>query len=74
MNKALTILPALTGIVPNEHVEDGRTPTRVAADPIQPASGSIMLNSSTDWRGWQSCGGRVIGPAASALGASAKFD
>jgi hypothetical protein len=33
MNKALTILPAATGIVPNEHVEDGRTPTRVAADP-----------------------------------------
>jgi hypothetical protein len=33
MNKAFAILPAATGIVPNEHVEDGRTPTRVAADP-----------------------------------------
>jgi hypothetical protein len=33
MNNAFTILPAATGIVSNEHVEDGRTPTRVAADP-----------------------------------------
>jgi hypothetical protein len=33
MNKALAILPGATGIFPNEHVEDGRTPTRVAADP-----------------------------------------
>jgi len=33
MNKALTILPAATGIVSNEHGEDGRMPTRIAADP-----------------------------------------
>jgi hypothetical protein len=33
MNKAFAILSAATGIVPNEHAEDGRTPTRVAADP-----------------------------------------
>jgi hypothetical protein len=32
MNKAFAILPAATDIIPNEHVEDGRTPTRVAAD------------------------------------------
>jgi hypothetical protein len=31
MNNAF-VLPAATGFVPNEHVEDGRTPTRVAAD------------------------------------------
>jgi hypothetical protein len=33
MNKTLTIPPAVTGIVPNEHVEDGRTPPSVAAGP-----------------------------------------
>jgi hypothetical protein len=33
MNKALTIMPAAAGIVPNEHVEDGRTPPSVEADP-----------------------------------------
>jgi hypothetical protein len=33
MNEALAILPAATGIVSKEDVEDGRTPTRVAADP-----------------------------------------
>jgi hypothetical protein len=33
MNKAFAILPAVTGIIPNEHVEDGPMPTRVAADP-----------------------------------------
>jgi hypothetical protein len=33
MNKVFTILPAVRGIVSNEHVEDGRTPTRVGADP-----------------------------------------
>jgi hypothetical protein len=33
MNKALTILPAATSIVSDEHVEDGRMPTTVAADP-----------------------------------------
>jgi hypothetical protein len=33
MNEALPILPAATGIVSNEHVEDGRMPTRIAADP-----------------------------------------
>jgi hypothetical protein len=33
MNETLTIMPAATGIVPNEHVEGGRTPTRAAADP-----------------------------------------
>jgi hypothetical protein len=33
MSKAFAILPAATGIVPNDHVEVGRTPTGVAADP-----------------------------------------
>jgi hypothetical protein len=33
MNEAFANLPAATGIVPNDHVEVGRTPTRVAADP-----------------------------------------
>jgi hypothetical protein len=33
MNEAFANLPAATGIVPNDHVEVGRTPTRVAVDP-----------------------------------------
>jgi hypothetical protein len=33
MNKALTILPAATGIFSDEHTEDGRMPTTLTADP-----------------------------------------
>jgi hypothetical protein len=71
--KALSILPAATGITCNEMWKMAGRRAAWRLIHILPASRSIMLNGPIDWQGWQGCGRAGPEAALRTSGASAQF-